>query len=147
MPGQAVKSKPLTYCLEQRYCDMLPASGNHRITGWLRLEETSQITQFQPPAIGKDATHQIRLLPPLTWSGTPPCHFLIQQEAIADLFGQQVNVWWSGTTAVGVWGEAEGSTLPSQGAPSLQTVLLSVGSAEENSRSPRSLVRGSPRTG
>lgn len=52
----------------------------------------------------------------------------------------------SGVLAVGVWREAEGSTLPSQGAPRLQTVLLSLGSAE-NSRSPRSLVRGSPRTG
>ena len=35
---------------------------NHRITGWFGLEGTLQITQFHPPALGRDPFHQPRLL-------------------------------------------------------------------------------------
>ena len=33
----------------------------HRITDWFGLEETLQITQFHPPALGSDPFHQSRL--------------------------------------------------------------------------------------
>ena len=60
-----------------------------RIIEWLRLEGTLKITQFQPPAMGRAAPHQLRLprapsnlalsasrdgAPQLLWAAVPAPH-------------------------------------------------------------------------
>lgn len=52
------------FCLD----DSFPSS-NHRSTERLGLEGTSKLPQLHPPAVGRDATHQMRLAEaPSSWA-------------------------------------------------------------------------------
>ena len=85
-------------CSDPRKC-RTGTSKNHRIRERLELEGTSKIIELQAPAMGRVATHQIRLprapsnlalivsrdgAPQLLWAAVPAPHHLFPQEALEE---------------------------------------------------------------